>query len=175
ILGVIAQGQEGVLMRHRVEEDAAPLAAVAAVGPAPGHVGLASEAHAAAAPVSALDEDLDPIDEHRLNRSRPPDLAGGGRGAPLRGGGDDAHPQAAGAVVLEPHDTLGPGEERVVLADADVLPGLPLRAVLADQDRAALDPLATEALDAEALGVAVPPVPARTLSLFVRHEPTSQK
>src|SRR5206468_11212994 len=109
-----------------------------------------------------------------LNRFRPP--AGGRWPRPrLRRRGDDAHAQPAAAVILEPDHTVGPGEEGVVLAHPDVLPRLPLRAVLADEDRAALHPLAAVALDAEALGVAVAPVPARPLSLLVRHEPTSQK
>src|SRR6185503_19765418 len=169
------QGKESVLVRYRVEEDAATLAAVAAVGTAPRHVGLPSEAHAAASPVSTLDEDLDPIDEHRSTALRPPARRGGGRRAWLRRRGDDAHAQTAGAVVLEADDALRPGEEGMVLAQAHVLARLPLRAVLADQDGAALDPFPAVALDAETLGVAVPPVAAGTLSPLVRHAPTSQK
>ena len=65
VFGVVAQGQERVLVGHGVQEDAAAVAAVTPVGAAPGNVRLPSEAHAAAAPVSPLDEDLDPIDEHR--------------------------------------------------------------------------------------------------------------
>src|SRR5207249_6239352 len=77
VLGVVAQGKESVLVGYRVQEDAASLAAVAAVGPASGHVRLAPEAHAPAASVSPLDEDLDPIDEHRSTDSGPPPVGGG--------------------------------------------------------------------------------------------------
>ena len=169
-LGVVAQRQQRVLVGDGLEDHVAALAAHAAVGAAPRDVGLAAEAHAAASAVAPLDEDLDPIDEHGA-----PPRAAGGRAAQL-GGGQDAHAQAARAVVFEADDAVRQREERVVLGQAHVLARLPLRAVLAEDDRAAADLLAAEALDAQPLRVAVAPVAARALTLLVRHgSPTSQK
>src|SRR6185436_10842846 len=71
-LGVVAEGQQGVLMGRGDEDDVAPVTAVASVGAAPRDVGLAPEADAAPAAVARLDEDLDPVDEHRS-----PPLGGG--------------------------------------------------------------------------------------------------
>ena len=63
-LGVIAEGKQRVLVGDGLEHDVAAVPAVAAVGSAARDVGLAAEAHASAPAVAALDEDLDPIDEH---------------------------------------------------------------------------------------------------------------
>ena len=64
-LGVIAKRQQGVLMGDGLEQTTSPpVAAHAPVGAAARDVGLAAEAHAATSAVAALDEDLDPIDEH---------------------------------------------------------------------------------------------------------------
>ena len=78
-LGVVAQGKQGVLMGDGDEDDVAAVAADAAVGAAPGDVGLAAEADAAAAAVAALDEDLDPIDEHAPRPSGRAGRAAAGR------------------------------------------------------------------------------------------------
>src|SRR5262249_33523886 len=93
--------------------------------------------------------------------------AGRGPGAPAR---------AAGAVFLEPPHAVREGEERVVLGKADVLAGLPLRAVLAQDDRPPAHRLPAEALHSEPLRVAVAAVPARALPLLVCHRSrTSRK
>src|SRR5690242_13863813 len=60
-------------------------------------------------------------------------------------------------------------EQRVVLADADVEPGVELGAALAHQDVAGAHVFAAEALDPEALRVRLAVVPGRRLALFVRH------
>jgi hypothetical protein len=59
------------------------------------------------------------------------------------------------ATVAEADHAGDLGEEGVVLAAADIGAGLELGAALADDDGAAEDGLAGEALDAEALRVGV--------------------
>jgi len=76
------------------------------------------------AAITALDEDLDPIDEH----GRPPRRR---RSRPASGGRNDAHALPARAVILEADEPVRESEERMVLGEAHVLPGLPPRAVLA--------------------------------------------
>src|SRR5215470_14886657 len=85
------------------------------------------------------------------------------------GDGQDAHAEPARAVVLETDDAVHEREQGVVLGETHVLARLPLRAVLAEDDRPAANLLAAEALDPEPLGVAVAPVPARALPFLVRH------
>src|SRR5262249_37840487 len=98
------------------------------------------------------------------------------RGALLAGCRHHADAQTAGAVVLEANHAVHEREQRVVLGQADVLPRLPLRAVLPQDDGAATHGLAPEALHAQPLGIAVPAVAARSLSFLVRHvSRTSQK
>jgi hypothetical protein len=63
-LRVIAQREEGVLVGHGLEDDIPSLASDSAVGSSPRDIRLPPEADAAAAPVAALHEDLDSIDEH---------------------------------------------------------------------------------------------------------------
>src|SRR5262245_32867085 len=58
------RGQRGI----GLEPDAAAVTAVAAVGAAIGNEFLAAEAHAAGAPVAALDEHIDLVDEHTVHR-----------------------------------------------------------------------------------------------------------
>ena len=58
------QGGEAVDARLGHHDDAAAVAAVAAVGPAARHVLLAAEAHAAVAAAAGFDFDGDAIDEH---------------------------------------------------------------------------------------------------------------
>src|SRR5207249_5105356 len=71
------------------------------------------------------------------------------------------------AFVL--HDAGDLGVQRVVLASANVEARVNPRAALADDDAPSRHDFTAEAFDAEILRVAVPPVPTRTLSFFVRH------
>ena len=75
---------------------------------------------------------------------------------PRRPGG---HPHGAGAC----------GEDRVVAAQTHALTGLEARAALAHDDLPAGHGLAGEHLYAEALGVGVAPVAARSEALLMRH------
>src|SRR5262245_30761634 len=95
------------------------------------------------------------------------DVAGGGLGGLLAGIDRDAHPRLA--VALERHDAVDPREQRPVAADADVVAGVELGADLANQDRARVDSLAGEPLDAAHLGPRVAAVAGRALSFFVCH------
>ena len=70
------------------------------------------------------------------------------------------------AVIFELHAAVDLGEERVVLAETDVEPGLEPAAALAHEDRAAGHDVAVVALDAEPLRVAVAPVAGAALSFF---------
>jgi hypothetical protein len=63
-LSVVTQGEQGVLMGDREEDDVAALSPDAAIGASAGDVGLPPEAHATTAAIAALDENLDPVDEH---------------------------------------------------------------------------------------------------------------
>src|ERR1700730_11057362 len=65
----------------------------------------------------------------------------------------DADEAAVTAPVLELHEASNHREERVVLALPDVFPGLVFGAPLAHQDRAGVDQLPAEALDAQPLPV----------------------
>src|SRR6476659_6575920 len=60
-------------------------------------------------------------------------------------------------------------EQRVVAAAADAVTGVEVRAALADDDLARADQLAAEALDTQALGVAVATVARRGRALLVCH------
>src|SRR6478609_3709795 len=82
---------------------------------------------------------------------------------------DDVDDLAATARP-EGHGTGGEGEQRVVAATADVDAGVEVRAALADDDLAGLDDLATEALDAQALGVRVAAVARGARALLVCHD-----
>src|SRR3954467_6263537 len=79
---------------------------------------------------------------------------------------DDVDPPAA---LVELHGPLDQREDRPVAADPDALAGVPLGAGLAADDAARLGVLAAVQLDAPHLGVRVPPVAARTLTLLVSH------
>src|SRR6185312_15122393 len=65
----------------------------------------------------------------------------------------------AAALGAELDGARDEGEERVVLAAADALPRVEVRAALADDDLAGVDDLAAEALDAQPLAVRVAAVP----------------
>jgi hypothetical protein len=87
---------------------------------------------------------------------------------------DDDHPATAA-----PHAELdragGEGEQRVVATATDVGAGVEVRAALAHDDLAGADDLAAEALDAQALGVAVATVPGAGSTLLVCHAVTSPR
>ena len=125
------------------EHHVAPAAAVPAVGPALGHVGLAAERNGAVAAGAAAHEDLCPVVKH----------AGALLALSYSLGVDRDEPAAMTGPEL--HDAGALGEDRVVLAEARALAGLEAGAALADDDLAAGDLLAGEDLHAEALGVGV--------------------
>ena len=79
--------------------------------------------------------------------------------AELFGSRNDGH-RAALLVALdgELDGTVLEREQGVILAAADVFARVELGAALADEDAAGGDDLAAVGLDAEVLGVAVPPV-----------------
>src|SRR5205085_796101 len=68
---------------------------------------------------------------------------------------NDADHPAAGAMILELDRPVDFGEQRVVLAEADVQAGPELAAALPNENRSAGDNVAVVTLDAEALRVAV--------------------
>src|SRR5512140_1902413 len=70
---------------------------------------------------------------------------------------------------LELHHAAGEGEQGVVAPETDVRAGREFRAALAHDDRACIDGLAAEALDAEALRVAVASVPGTSAAFFMCH------
>ena len=61
----------------------------------------------------------------------------------------------AASFAVEAYVAVHKGEDRVVLAEADVLAGSELRSPLTDDDVAGNDCFATELFDTEALAVAV--------------------
>src|SRR5918994_193684 len=75
--------------------------------------------------------------------------------------------QPALAAGLELHRARTRREDRVVAADANSGARLEARATLAHDDLATGDPLTREHLHAEALGLGVAAVPARSESLLV--------
>src|SRR4051794_3996600 len=84
-----------------------------------------------------------------------------------RDGGD--RDLAAATAEAEGHRTRDEREQRVVLTPADAETRVEVGATLADDDLAGLDDLATEALDAQALGVGVAAVAGRRSALLVCH------
>jgi hypothetical protein len=86
-------------------------------------------------------------------------LAGPGPRGRLGLLGDHAH-GAAPAPRAELDLPADQGEQGVIPAATDTEPGMEVRSVLADDDLARADELATEPLDPESLGVGVAPVPA---------------
>ena len=67
--------------------------------------------------------------------------------------GEDADEAAHAAFVFEVDDAGDESEESVIFAAADVEAGLVTGAALADENRAGVDELAAEALDAEPLSL----------------------
>src|SRR3954470_18700137 len=84
-------------------------------------------------------------------------------------GGGDADEAAALALVVEVHDAVDFGEERVVAADADVHAGIKPRSTLADENRSAGDELSSEAFHAEHFRLRIAAVARRALSFFMSH------
>src|SRR4051812_25792463 len=84
-------------------------------------------------------------------------------------GGGDADETAALAFVVKVHDAVDLGEERVIPADAAVHAGIETRSALTDENRAAGDELAGEALDAEHFRLRIAAVARRALSFFMSH------
>src|SRR3954467_9019338 len=76
---------------------------------------------------------------------------------------------AATTARRERHRARATSEQRVVLAEADAVARLETRAALANDDLAAGHDLSSEDLHAEALGVRVAAVPARSESLLMSH------
>jgi len=91
---------------------------------------------------------------------------GHGEGGLLGCRRDDVDGLAA-AAGTELDGSRDQSEQRVVLAPADPVTRVEVRATLADQDLAGVDPLTAEALDTEELGVAVPAVARRRRALLV--------
>src|SRR6185436_4861008 len=83
--------------------------------------------------------------------------------------GLDADEFAEAATVAVHDDSRHLGEERVVLAPADVEARFDDRAALPNQDGAAGDVLASVGLHAESLGIAVPAVSGATACFLVCH------
>ena len=110
-------------------------------------------------PSPAWTLNVDFVDEHRRERRLPADQ--------LCSTGTDADHAAVRAVIGELHVARDLGEERVVLAAADVQARLEAAAALAHEDRAAGHEVAVEPLDAQPLRVAVAPVAGTALSFFV--------
>ena len=157
-LGMKAEVDERVLGGCGDDEDGAAAAAVAAVRTAARDELLAPEAQAAIAAGACLNVDVDFVDEHvsqdqetRLSRGR--ERPGPDRS--LLFDRNDADLAAVLAVILEADLAVDLGEERVVLAEADVQARLESTSLLAHQDRPAGDEIAVVTLHAEALRIAV--------------------
>src|SRR5439155_4037168 len=126
VMPPVVEVEEGGDGRIGLEEDAATVAPVPAVRAAAWDELLAPEAHAPRAPVAALDEDVDLVDEHL----RP-------RGGRARSGGllGDADVLVV-ALALEANVAVGGGEQRVVRTEPDVDARLEAGAALAHDNAA---------------------------------------
>src|SRR5215469_2057133 len=82
---------------------------------------------------------------------------------------DDRDVGSAFGLGVERHLSVHAGEECVILADADVEPGMPLGAALAGKNIAGECQLASVEFQAEAAACRVAPVARRTACLLVRH------
>src|SRR6185312_6397826 len=89
------------------------------------------------------------------------------RGSFLRGIDRDLEPRLA--LVLELHDAVNEGEDRVVGAEADVVARVPACAALAHDDVPRAHALAAELLDAAVLRVRVAPVARRAYAFLMSH------
>src|SRR5690606_11867028 len=176
--------ERGKALVH-LEDHVAALAPVAPVGTAGRHVLLPPEAGAAVAAVSRLDEDTGLVDQDPvLTSGRPcakrpgawPRVAASSFESPalsrLREDrlGVDADALSILAQALKADVAVDLGKQRVVLAQADVAPGMELGPPLADQDAPRRHQLAGVGLDAQTLGVAIPAVAGAAHPLLVREE-----
>jgi len=71
---------------------------------------------------------------------------------------DNVYELAEAPTALETDVTVNPREQSVILASANVEPGLEGCTPLANQDRSGRDELAVVTLDSETLGLAIPAV-----------------
>jgi hypothetical protein len=143
------------------DDDIAPAAAVATVRAAEFDEFLTPEAGAAGAAVSALDVDPGFVEElHPLRPTKKGNAAHSpnqNHRAARNGSARRLHRhEGARAGLAELHPALGLGEDRVILADADIVAGMYLGAALANDDVAGHDSLAAVFLDPEpaAFGIA---------------------
>src|ERR1700734_3670820 len=81
----------------------------------------------------------------------------------------DRHEGAALVARAELHIAVSGGEQRVVLAHADIFAGIELGAALAHDDVAGRNDLAAEKLHAEPLARAVAPVARGAAGFLMRH------
>src|SRR5690554_5138787 len=81
----------------------------------------------------------------------------------------DGNETPFGALVVELHETIAQGEEREVVTHTHVVTRVELSAALAHEDVASENELAVEALDSEALGVAVAPVAGAAYAFLMCH------
>jgi hypothetical protein len=73
--------------------------------------------------------------------------------------GNDADDVTGFADLLEVHDTLRCGKQRIVAANTNICPGLEFRTALADNDAASEHNLPAEAFHTQTLRIAVPTIP----------------
>src|SRR5947207_3216475 len=77
---------------------------------------------------------------------------------------------AGTAFVFKLHHAVNHSEQRVILAAADVLSGLPLGSSLARQNVAAKHSLAAKLLESQSLRVRISPVTGRTYAFLMSHD-----
>ena len=149
------------------EVDVAAVAAVAAVRDR--RAGRTSRGGSSARPLPpwpGRDVDVDFVDKHGDAASTGSGDSTAERSSAYYSSGQDRDDPAARAVVRELHGAVDLGEQRVVLAEPDVQARTEAASALAHQNRSAGHDVAVEALDAEALRVAVAPVAGAALSFF---------
>jgi len=78
------------------------------------------------------------------------------------------HMDLAGCLV-EAHPAIDQSEQRPIASRTDVLAGMELGSILADDDATRSDELGAKRLDAKSLAVAVTTVSRTSLSLLVSH------
>jgi hypothetical protein len=141
-------------------DDAAAVAAVAAVGPAPRRVLFAPKAEAAVPSGAPLHKDGHTIHKHgwrpvmEIKSRRATCLSSLARGLGHRRRIDrnDVDPPA---ILVKDHLALDHGEDRPITAEANVLAWSPLGAVLAAKDAARLGHLAAKELDSQHLRIRI--------------------
>src|SRR5260370_38730572 len=94
-------------------------------------------------------------------------LVRGGRGLVGGLGGDGG---GGGALVFELHEAGNHGVKRIVLALPDIFSGLVLGSALAHQNRAGVDQLPAEALDAQPLAVRIAAVCRGAAAFLMCHD-----